>query len=268
MKNFFIEFFTAFANCFKGFNLLFNRGLWPYIIYPLIIFIAFYALSVHSIFVLADWLSQQIVEYVQFKSIPDHGHWLSYIKRNLSGILGFLLKIILWFLNGTLVKYIVLILLSPIFALLSERTDERITGNNFPFSFKQLIKDIFRGIAISLRNLLLEYSIMLACFIITLFLPFMVVISFPLIILSGWYFVGFALLDYNSERYRFTFSESIKFIKAHKGTACGIGCVYWLFMLLPFLPGDVIGIMFGPALAVIGATISFLDITKAELPGN
>ena len=48
----------------------------------------------------------------------------------------------------------------------------------------------------------------------------------------------------------------------HKGYAIGIGCVYSLFMALPTIAGDAIGIMFGPTLAVIGATMGFLKINE------
>jgi hypothetical protein len=36
-------------------------------------------------------------------------------------------------------------------------------------------------------------------------------------------------------------------------------------MSLPTFAGDLVGLMFGPTLAVIGATMSFLEIKKKEL---
>ena len=34
------------------------------------------------------------------------------------------------------------------------------------------------------------------------------------------------------------------------------------FMILPFTSGAIVGMMFGPALAVVGATTGFLELRK------
>ncbi len=171
-------------------------------------------------------------------------------------------------LSGTFVKYILLIIMSPVFSMLSERAEEKLTGKEFPFSFVQLLKDIFRGVTISLRNMVLEYLFIVMGLITCLFFPPLILVATPLLIVVGWYYVGFTLLDYNCERYRLGIGDSIRLIRKNKGYACGIGFVYSFFLALPFLPGDIIGIMCGPALGVIGATMSFLEINKTTVPAS
>ncbi len=266
--NFFTGFFKGFGNCFKAFELIFNKGLWPFLLYPLVVWIITWLLAVFGIIALADFVSETIKSYLSFDSIPETGHWLSSAKPYLAGTLGFMaalaIKIIFWFISGTFSKYILLIILSPMFALLSELTEEKLTGNKFPFSFAQLMKDILRGILITLRNLSIELGLIIACMILTFFLPFLSFVTIPFLLFVSWYFTGFTMMDYNAERHKLSGGDSASFIRANKGYTCGIGSVYWLFMILPFFIGDIIGITFGPALAVVGATLSFLEVRKSE----
>ena len=87
------------------------------------------------------------------------------------------------------------------------------------------------------------------------------VVTVPFSFFASWYFTGFTIMDYNCERYRFSVSQSIQFMREHKGLVCGIGCVYSILLSLPFAVGSVIGMMFGPAIATIGATIAFTGIS-------
>lgn len=264
--NFFTGFSKGFGNCIKAFGIIFNKGLWPFLIYPLVIWIVLYILTTLGLVMFADWLSGWLNSFFSFSSIPDSGHWLSFAKPFLTNWLGVILavvmKIFFWYISGFFTKYILLIVLSPVFAVLSEKTEEKLTGRKFPFSFLQLIKDILRGVLITVRNLSLEFMIIVLCTIITFIFAPLSVITVPLLMFVSWYFTGFTMLDYSAERHRLKAGESADLVRKNKGYACGIGCVYWLFMILPFAFGDVVGIMFGPAVAVVGATVSFLEIKK------
>jgi CysZ protein len=264
--NFFTGFFKGFGNCFKAFELIFNKGLWPFLLYPLAIWIITFVLALFGMTLLADQLSQWLKDYFSFENIPEQGHWLSFAKPFLTTqggeILFWIIKIILWFIAGFFSKYILLLVLSPLFALLSEISEEKLTGKKFPFSFTQFLKDILRGVGITLRNLLMESVIIVLCLILSFIFAPVGILTVPFLVLVSWYFTGFTMLDYSAERHKLKAGESTRFVRLNKGYACGIGCVYWLFMLLPFFVGDVIGIMFGPALAVVGATVSFLEINK------
>lgn len=263
---FFKDLFQGIANCFKGFSLLFEKGLWPYMFYPLLLWVLLWVASFYGIYLMAGGISEWLQSYFQFESIPESGHWLSFARPFLISkvgiIISWVIKFLFWILSGTFIKYILLIVLSPVFSLLSEKTEEKLNGVNFPFSFLQLLKDIGRGTLISLRNMIIEYFFIFICFIACLFFPPLIFITTPLLLLMGWYFIGFALLDYSCERHKMGVSEGIQFIKKNRGYAIGIGMVYSFFMMLPFIPGQIIGLMFGPAIAVIGSTLSFLAIKK------
>ena len=60
-------------------------------------------------------------------------------------MIGIMLRLVMTFFYFSLFKYLFLIIGSPVFAYLSEKTASIIEGKDFPFSFSQLIKDSVRG---------------------------------------------------------------------------------------------------------------------------
>jgi CysZ protein len=175
--------------------------------------------------------------------------------------------------------YIVIILLSPVLAIVSEKTEAILTGNKYPINLLQLWKDIKRAVRLNSRLILIEYSIIILFIAIgTLFggsiNTFLVFIA-PIII--GFYFYGFGFIDYVNERRRLNIRQSIHFVSQNKGLAVAIGSVYSIFFLSYFytykefatLPSDTnTQLIWGTLLVVtfILATITpMLAITSATL---
>jgi CysZ protein len=150
----------------------------------------------------------------------------------------------------SLFKYLFLILGSPLFAYLSEKTEAIIEGKDFPFSFTQLIKDIARGIRIALRNMLWQ-TLYMVCIFIVAFIPLVGWVTPLISLVVECYYLGFSMLDYSCERHKLSTTQSIGFIGKHKGLAIGNGLVFYLMHLLP-----VVGWILAPSYAVIAATIS------------
>ena len=147
-------------------------------------------------------------------------------------------------------KYSFLIIGSPLFAYLSEKTEAIITNREYPFSLKIFLSDVIRGIRISLRNILWQtvYSVSI------LFLALIPLLGWitPLVALFvECFYFGFSMLDYTNERKGLTASQSIDFIGRHKGLAIGNGMGFYLMHVLP-----VAGWIFAPGYAVIAATLS------------
>ena len=263
--NFFEGFFKAISHSFKGFGVVFEKGLWPYLFYPFFLWLMMWGFSLWVFAGLASHIAGIINEELSVNDIPDTGAWLSFAKPFLTGyfsiIITWILKLIFWFVSSTFFRYLTLIFLSPLFAVLSESLEEKITGKKYPFHAAQLVKDIFRGIGISLRNMLLEYFMMALSFVVTVLFPPLIVITAPLLLFISWYFIGFTMLDYNFERHKMSISQSIHFARKNKGMACGIGAMYYFLMMLP----SVIGMMFAPVIAVVGATICFLQIKNENI---
>lgn len=257
--NFFVGFGKGFLYFFKAFGLVFEKGLGHYIFYPLILWIIMLLVSIYYTSEFGNYIQTWIDE--QIRTIPEEGHWLSWLKGFENGWLGFIaawvIKIFLWFISGTFMKYLTLILLSPVFSLLSEAVAVRMGAKNVPFDMVQLMKDILRGTMISLRNMMLEYFLMFVCFFLCMIFPPLAILLTPFMFIAGWYFIGFSMLDYSCERNKMGVIKSVRFIRSNTGLACGLGFCYSVFMWLP-----LVGLMFGPIMAVTGGTMIFEEIQR------
>jgi len=258
-------FIYAITHVPRSITFIFQKKLWPYFIYPLILWGIMLLASMWFFSTLAESIAHQVNEIINFKSIPDSGSWLSSVKPFLNSyfsvFLAWTLKLVFWFITSTFSKYLTLICLSPLFSLLSEATEELLTQQKFPFSVSQLLKDIVRGIIISIRNMMLEFSIIIICSITTLFFPPLLIITGPILLLVSWYFIGFTMLDYSFERHKMTIKESSVFTKQNLGLTCGIGLIYSALMLLPYF----IGLMFAPVVAVLTATITYIELKQKQI---
>lgn len=154
------------------------------------------------------------------------------------------------FFYFSLFKYIFLIVGSPVFAYLSEKTEAILEGRDYPFNFSQLLKDIVRGIKLALRNTLWQTVYTIAILILSM-IPVVGWIMPVIAFVIECYYYGFSMLDYSCERHKLTPSQSIDFIGRHKGLAIGNGIVFFLMHGVLF-----IGWILAPAYAVVAATIS------------
>jgi CysZ protein len=194
--------------------------------------------------------------------------WLSlktglkvWLDKNGTGLLGFLFTfagIILWLIQMlfyfSLFKYVWLILGSPVYAYLSEKTGSIIENSIFDFDSKQFTKDIFRGIGIALRNSVWQSVYMVSIILLSL-IPIVGWLTPLLALLIEFYYYGFSMLDYSFERKKLTTADSIYFVGNHKGLAIGNGLIFYLMQLIPFL-----GWVLAPAYAIVAATLSLHDV--------
>jgi CysZ protein len=180
-----------------------------------------------------------------------------WVHRQESDVLSFffvmgemMVRLILILFYFSLFKYLFLIIGSPVFAYLSEKTESIIDGRDFPFSFVQFLNDVYRGIRIALRNSLWQAVFTISILILS-FVPIAGWITPVIMLFVECYYYGFSMLDYSCERHKLSASDSIDFIGKHKGLAIGNGMVFFLMHLVP-----IAGWILAPAYAVVAATIS------------
>lgn len=256
-------------NIFKGFitgisaygeatNILFSRKFCWFLLFPVLILVALFVGGD----MLVSWGSDSLYRLVEGK-IEDWVHdiaWLQWMDKVAGFLIKMALKIIYFFLFVTLGGYIVLIIMSPVYSWLSERTEAHLTGKKYPFSFRQLIREIFRGIWIALRNMVLQLFISLLLFFCT-FLPLIgLLVPFALFFLSA-YFYGFSFVDYVIERKKFNVRESVTYVNKNTGLVIGIGGLFALALMIPW--GNIIVCSFVSLLSVVAATVA-IHKTKPE----
>lgn len=211
--------------------------------------------------------------YFFWQSSNDAVSWLSrtiglevWLQQQRNALLAFLflmagiiLRLVLVFFYFSLFKFLFLIVGSPLFAYLSEKTESILEGRDFPFSLKQLLKDAARGALLALRNTLWQTVYTVSLLLLSL-LPLVGWITPVIALFVECYYYGFSMLDYSCERAKLTPAQSIRCIGNHKGLAIGNGAMFYLMHALP-----IIGWVLAPAYAVVAATLSLYRIKQSSL---
>ena len=187
-----------------------------------------------------SWISQQlrIEPWLQ----KARSEWLSFFFV----MMGMMLRLILVLFYFSLFKYLILIIGSPVFAYLSEKTEAIIDEKEHTLNWPDLKKDAFRGIKLALRNSVWQSVYLIALILLSL-LPLVGWITPIIALLMEGYYFGFSMLDYSFARNDFTPAQSIHFTGQHKGLAIGNGVLFFLMHIV---------IVLAPAYAVIAATLS------------
>ncbi len=142
---------SSYSLIFKHTGLLSNTALWKWIFIPGLIYSILFCIGIYLF-----WKSSNsVIHFMLLKTGVKE--WIQKMQNSwLSWFVIFaqiILHLVLMLFYFSLFKYLFLILGSPLFAYLSEKTEAIMEGKDFPFSFTQLLKDILRGIRIALRNM-------------------------------------------------------------------------------------------------------------------
>lgn len=218
---------------------LFRWTIIPGIIYS-ILFIAGMFFFWQSSDTVVSWISRQlrIEDWLQ----KERSEWLSFLLV----MTGVMLRLVLVLSYFSFFKYIILIIGSPLFAYLSEKTEATLEGKEYSFDWSSIKKDCMRSIKLDLRNCGWQ-SVYLITLIILSLIPVVGWITPVIALLMECYYFGFSMLDYSFARASFSPSQSIQFTGRHKGLAIGNGFLFYAMHILVIL---------APAYAVIAATLS------------
>jgi CysZ protein len=242
------EIIIAIQSYFDAHQFIRAHKLWKWIVMPGIIYMVLFIVGMYLFWNssgsavswlskttgLESWLRQQRSDSLNFIFL----------------MIGMMLQLVLVFFYFSLFKYLFLIIGSPVFAYLSEKTSSIIEGREFPFSFPQLVKDAVRGIQLAVRNSLWQTVYVLSLLLLSL-IPVAGWITPLIALFVECYYYGFSMMDYSCERNKMSPVASVNFISRHKGLAIGNGLVFFLMHGV-----IIIGWILAPAYAVVAATLS------------
>lgn len=244
----------------KAMSMLFTKQLWWFLLFPVLLNVVFLVAGMMGIGSLSDYIENYLTGLIAFNGDEFTGaSYLKPISGYLSGFVGGLVwvvfKFAFFFVFATIGGYIVIICLSPVFAILSEKTEEMLTGNKYPFNVDQIMRDVVRGVLIAFRNMFIEFGYIIVIFVLGFFIPIIggIVGTIVLFFIAS-YFYGFSFIDYTLERQRMSLKQSVQFMRANKGLVMANGMVFSFFMLIPFCGVTLAG--FAAILSVIAATIA------------
>jgi CysZ protein len=224
-----------------------KHRLWKWILIPGLFYMILFTIGLYFFWISAD---TAVSHLSQISGVDHWMHQQNAAWRFIVIMVGIMARLIMMFFYFSLFKYLFLIVGSPVFAYLSEKTESIIEGKEFFFNKDVFLHDIRRGIKLAFRN----------CFWQTVYTVFILLLSLiPIVgsiapVISGLvecYYYGFSMLDYSCERHKLSPSASISFISRRRGLAVGNGLVFYLMHFIPF-----VGWVLAPSYALVAATIS------------
>ena len=161
------------------------------------------------------------------------------------------LKLAIFWLVGLIGKYVVLVLLSPLLAYASERTEELLTGSSTPFQLVRWLREMLRGMLMALRNGAFEIGITVLAWAATLFLPLLAPVTALLLWGVSCWFYGFSMFDYIHERHGLGLRASVHAARQRRAPVLANGLLFILLMKVP-----VLGMITAPLLGAVGAVLA------------
>ncbi len=200
-----------------------QHGLYKLFLVPVFLNIVLFSLMVWLGIAWAGSFTDTIYSWLAL----DQANWGSFnwLTEIIYWTLSLLLGAIVFLLYLSIFRYIMLILIAPVLAYVSEKTEELATGNSYPFSLPQLLKDTWRGIQIAIRNGLTEVLLTIILLLAS-FIPVAGFVTPVLLFLVQSYFYGFSMMDYYFERQKLSANESRNLILRYKWTAIGNGSFF------------------------------------------
>jgi CysZ protein len=262
MDKFFQDIALGITSYFKAIGFIFKHNLWPYFFVPVLINILLFVLGIYGVSYLTGYVQDYLLNLSELENAQFFG--AIYLKSAMSGIVWVLLKIIFFLIFTYIGGYLTLIIMSPFLALLSEKTEEILTGRKYPFNVDQFVRDIVRGVVIALRNLLIETGYVIIALLLSFIPVINIAVQIILFIISS-YFYGFSFMDYTNERRRLTVKQSVQFIRKNKGVAIANGAVFSFLLMVPYCGYSLAG--FGAIISVVAATIAIhqkVDLSKTS----
>ncbi len=221
-----------------------KHKLWKWIILPGIIYTLLFILSMYFF----GKSATGVIEYLT--DVTRLNDWLQTFENSFVGFLFTFAGIILWltlmFFYFSFFKYIWLIIGSPLFAYLSEKTESIIERKEHVFNWADIRRDALRGIRLAVRNFVWQTGYLFGLIVLSL-VPIIGWITPVIALFMECYFYGFSMLDYSFARNGFKLRQSVDFTSRHKGLAIGNGVLFYLMHA---------AIVVAPAYAVIAATLS------------
>jgi CysZ protein len=238
-RNFVINFSRGFFSPFRSIRILRrNPRLVQYILIPFLINLLVFS---GAVYLGMDFFGSFVVDY-----IPQGDAWYWSILSGILWVVAVLLTAILVFFSFTVVGNL---LASPFNDLLSERTEEVLTGvaNDEPFAFGQFMKDALQTVLMEAKKMSIFVVVMLVILPLNLLPGVGNSIYSVLAVGLTLFFLCFEYLGFVLVRKRQFFADQKRYIFARKFLMLGFSCGVMVLLAIPFfqllcIPLAVIGV--------------------------
>lgn len=232
----------------KAHIFIINHRLWKWILIPGLVYMILFTIGLYFFWISADTAVSNLSQFTGVDRWLHHQHSAAWSFVLI--MVGIMVRLIMMFFYFSLFKYLFLILGSPVFSYLSEKTESIIEGREFVFDSTVFFKYVRRGIRLAFRNFFWQTVYTIFILLLSL-IPLVGSIAPVISALVECYYYGFSMLDYSCELHKLSPADSINFISRRRGLAIGNGLVFYLMHFVPF-----VGWVLAPSYALVAATIS------------
>ena len=232
---------------FGAFGLISQLRLWKYFAVPMLISFFTAILIGVTAYGLSDTIGSHIARVWVW-------HWGKETVALISNILGGLFIVLIGLI---LYKHIIMALSAPFMSPVSEKIEKHLLGTLHGSRNTTFAQQLWRGVRINIRNLSMELLLTIPILLWGL-IPIIGIFSTILLFFVQAYYAGFGNMDYTLERH-FKYSESIQFVKNHRGLAIGNGIVFMFFLLIP-----IIGVILVLPFSVTAASVKTIEALQIK----
>nr|WP_294861160.1 EI24 domain-containing protein [uncultured Fluviicola sp.] len=210
-------------------------------------------LIVGLIYFYFQWQAQRVHESITniTDAVPLVGSAITWVTDGVFGIFDLI--------TSEFYKFVILVILSPVNCILSEKFDSYLTGKEYKFDLIRLFNDFLRMILIVISALFMEYIFLGVWWLFQLILPEFIGETIFFLIAS--FFVGFSFYDYSMERYGLNFFKSWGVGFSKMGYMLITGGIFTLMIKIP-----AVGIIAAPVLITMLSTATYILLNKKAEP--
>jgi CysZ protein len=237
---------------FDAHNFIQKNKLGKYLLISGAIFLFLFSVSIKAIITgiessepwLTNWIITNLKGYINF-SIEDFNVGIK--------VAFWLLKTAIDSNKDSIFTSLFLIIGTPYFSFISEKVHKIITKTTKPFTVKGWLKEMKRGLALSITNSIkqLGYAILITLFSL---IPIIGIIAPLLTFIVLAYYNGILMTDYSLESEAYNLKESKMFYSQNKPIMFSIGLGFMFLLLIP-----VVGWFLAPTYALTASSLYFLN---------
>lgn len=237
---------------FSAHDFIIKHKLWKYLLISGTLFLFVFSIGIEAFIygierlesATSGWIINQVKAYLTLNSED--------IKLAVRGAF-WLLKTTVKSNKDAIFTTIFMIVGTPYFSFISVKINEILTRQSTPFSFKIWIREIVRGLSLSLKNSFKQLGLILLITLISL-IPIVGIISPLLTFIVQAYYNGILMTDYSLEINGYNVKESQQFYAKNKPVMFSIGLGFMFLLLIP-----VVGWFIAPTYALTASSLYFLN---------
>jgi CysZ protein len=258
--NIFLTYFHGIRMVWKGFAFIAKHKLGWFFLFPLVMSVLLWWMGYFAVGQMVDLIVGSLSPLLIF--VDGWPQWAQWLFGTLGWLFLFVVRVGLFLLVAYLSGYVVLIFMAPVLSWMAAVTLRIQTGEDTPFTFQRFFADVWRGVVISVRNLVMQ-TLFYVLFLVAMFIPVVGWFAPAALFMSATYYYGFSFLDYGLEQHNVGYRQAVLFVQFNRGLAMGVGTLFSLCLSIPY-----VGIFLGGFLAIVSVVGATLAVTEELSRGN